>query len=85
MSITFFRNKTRNKFRFGRLIQKYLWGCKQYICLSIYIREYRKANQTWTIQRNCQHKVHNTKKRKTVAQHIMCWTPLCASKDNQRK
>jgi len=33
-----------------------------------------------TIQRNWQHRVHNTTKNKTKTQHNMCWTPLCANK-----
>ena len=34
----------------------------------INVREYRRGNQTWTIQRNWQHRVHKTKthKRKTT-------------------
>ena len=31
----------------------------------INVREYRKGNQKWTIQRNWQHKVHKTKKLST--------------------
>ena len=31
----------------------------------INVREYRRGNQKWTIQRNWQHRVHNTKKNTT--------------------
>jgi quinolinate synthase len=33
-------------------------------CYRINIREYRRDNQKWTIQRNWQYKVHKTKKNK---------------------
>jgi hypothetical protein len=39
-------------------------------------REYRRANQKWTIHRNWQHGVHKPKTNKTKTQHNMCWTPL---------
>ena len=65
---------------------------QQHIChegktdvLYINVREYRKGNQKWTIQRNWQHRVHKTKKNKTKTQHNMCWTPLYANKHKQRK
>jgi hypothetical protein len=35
----------------------------------INVREYRRGNQKRTIQRNWQHRVHNTKKNKTKTQH----------------
>jgi hypothetical protein len=44
------------------------------------VRKYRRGNQKWTIQRNWQHRVHNTKKSKTKTQRTMRWTPLCANK-----
>jgi len=44
------------------------------------VREYRRGNETWTIQRNWQHRVHKTNKSKAKTQHNMCWTPLCANK-----
>jgi len=46
----------------------------------INVREYRRVNKTWTIQRNWQHRVVKTKKNKTKTQHNMCWTPLYANK-----
>jgi hypothetical protein len=45
----------------------------------INVGEYRRGNQKLTIQRNCQHWVHETKTNKTQTQHNMCWTPLCAN------
>jgi len=47
-----------------------------------YVREYRKGNQKWTIQRNWQLRVHKTKKNKAKTRHntCMCWTPLYANK-----
>jgi hypothetical protein len=30
------------------------------------VREYRKTNQKWTIQRNWQHRLHKTKKKKFI-------------------
>ena len=44
------------------------------------VRQYRKGNRKWTIQRNWQHRVHKTKKNKTKTQHTMCWAPLYANK-----
>ena len=35
------------------------------IVLYINVREYRRGNQKWVIQRNWQHKVHQMKKNKT--------------------
>jgi hypothetical protein len=40
----------------------------------------RRGNQTWTIQRNWQHRVHKTKKNKAKTQYNICWSPLCANK-----
>ena len=47
-------------------------------CRYINIKEYRRGNQKWTIQRNWQH--NKTEKIKTQIQHNMCWTPLYANK-----
>ena len=45
------------------------------------VKEYRRGNQKWTIQRNWQHWVHKAKKKdKTKTQRHMCWTPLCENK-----
>jgi hypothetical protein len=49
---------------------------KRQINCKINVREYRRGNQKWTIQRNWQHMTDKTKKNKTKAQHNMCWTPL---------
>ena len=38
----------------------------------INVREYRRGNNKWTIQRDLQHRVHNTMKTKTKAQHKCC-------------
>jgi hypothetical protein len=35
----------------------------------INVREYRRGNHNWTIQRNWQHRVHRTKTNKTKTQH----------------
>jgi hypothetical protein len=44
----------------------------------INIREYRRCNQKWTIQRKWQDREHKTSTNKTKTQNNMCWTPLCA-------
>ena len=31
----------------------------------------RRSNQRWTIQRNCQHRVHKTKKNKNTTQYVL--------------
>jgi len=49
------------------------------------VREYRRGNQNWTIQRNWQHMVPKTKKKKTKTQNNMCWTPPYANKHKLRK
>ena len=50
----------------------------------INVREYRRGNQKWTIQRNWQHRVHKIqdedKQNKTKLQHNMNWTPLHENK-----
>jgi len=33
--------------------------------MQIYVREYRRGNPKWTIQRNWQHRIHTTKTSKT--------------------
>jgi hypothetical protein len=35
----------------------------------INVREYRRGNQKWKIQRNWQNRVHKTKTNKTITQH----------------
>ena len=57
-----------------------------WLIMYINVREYRRGNQKWKIQRNWQHSVHKTgkKHKKTTAQ--LCWTPLYnASKHKYRK
>jgi hypothetical protein len=44
------------------------------------LRELRRGNTKWTIQRNWQHRDHKTKTNKTKTQHNMWWTPLYVSK-----
>ena len=44
--------------------------------IQINVREDRKNNQQWTIQRNWQHRVHKTKTNKTKTQHNMHWAQL---------
>ena len=51
----------------------------------INVREYRRGNHEWTFQRNCQHRVHKTKKSKSETQHNMFWTSLYTNKHQQRK
>jgi hypothetical protein len=50
-----------------------------FICI-INVREYRRGNQKYPIQRNWQHMVHKTKKNKTKTQHNMRCLPLYANK-----
>jgi hypothetical protein len=42
----------------------------------INVREYRRGNQKWTIQRNWQHRVHNTKKNTTQYVYVNVLFPL---------
>ena len=44
----------------------------------IYVREYRRVNQKWTIKRNRQHRVDKdkTKKSKTRTQYNMSWSSI---------
>ena len=46
----------------------------------INVREYQRGNHKWTIQRNLQHSVHETKTNKAKVPHNTCWTSLCADK-----
>jgi len=48
--------------------------------MGINVREYRRDNHKWTIQRNRKNRVHKTKKNKAKTQRNMCWTPLYTSK-----
>ena len=41
------------------------------------------GNIGYTIQRNWQHREHNTEKNKTKTQHDMCWTPLNTNNVNK--
>jgi len=46
----------------------------------INVKENRRGNQEWTIQRNWQHWVYKTQdedKQNKDTKHNMCWTPLC--------
>jgi hypothetical protein len=49
----------------------------------INVREFRRGNQKWIIQRYWQHRVHNKQdeENKTKTQPNKCWTPLCANKN----
>ena len=40
-------------------------------CIWIIVREYRRENRKWIIQRNWQHRVHKTKTNKTKTQHVL--------------
>jgi len=64
----------------------FYWHCFVSVVLDkINVREYRRVDKKWTIQRNWQHRIHKTSKSKTKTQHNMCWTPVCAKKHKQRK
>jgi len=39
------------------------------LLIGLNVREYRRINQKWTIQRNWQHMVHKTRRRKTKQKH----------------
>jgi hypothetical protein len=62
-------NKTKLKIHF----EYYNWTnvCLVYVTIYINVREYRRVNQKWTIQRNWQHRLHKTKKniRKTIIEN----------------
>ena len=50
---------------------------------TINVRENRRSNHEWTIQRNWQHWVHKTQdenKRNKNTQYNMSWTPILAKK-----
>ena len=47
--------------------------CK--VLIYINVREHRRDNQKWTLQRNWKHRVLKTKKTKTKTQQKMCWKP----------
>ena len=49
------------------------------------VRENRKGNANWRIQRNWKHRVHKTKTNKVKTQHNMRWTPLYVSKHKQHE
>ena len=75
--------KLNDRFRIVQLYHGVVRFIELYVCIhcqSISIREYRRGNRKWTIQRNWQHSVHKMKTNKTKTQHNMCWTSLYASK-----
>jgi hypothetical protein len=49
----------------------------------INVREYRRRNTKWTIQRNWQNRAHKTKKNKAKIQGNMHWTPPYTNKHKQ--
>jgi hypothetical protein len=55
----------------------------QYNTYTINVREYRRGNQKWTIQKNWQHRVHNTKKNTT--QYVLDTTMRNLNKHKQRR
>ena len=61
--------------RHEHLVHVNLMACYIYLIYSdesiITVRENRRDNQEWTIQRNWQHRVHKTKTNKTKTQHNM--------------
>ena len=46
----------------------------------MYVREYQSGNQKWTIQRNCQHRVHKTKNSKMDSRYLSLHIFLIAVK-----
>jgi len=52
---------------------------KTQLFAKINVREFRRGNQKWTIQRSWLHRVYKTKKNKNTT-HYTCLTPLCANK-----
>ena len=77
--------KLNDRFRIVQLYHGVVRFIELYICIhcqSISIREYRRGNRKWTIQRNWQHSVHKTKTNKTKRQHNMCWTPIQQANTN---
>ena len=44
--------------------------------VQIRVGEYQRGIHKLTIQKQAQHRVHKTNKKKTKAQCYMCWTPL---------
>jgi len=71
--------------------RKELWelsvqvGILFYRTKPINVGEDRRVNEKRTIQRNWQHRVHKTKRKKTKTQHNMCWTPLYVNKPSYEK
>jgi hypothetical protein len=60
--------KLNDRFRIVQLYHGVVRFIELYVCIhcqSISIREYRRGNRKWTIQRNWQHSVHKMKTNKT--------------------
>jgi hypothetical protein len=64
-----------NKFLFFFIFFFYIKGGQK-----INVREYRRSNQKWTIQRNWQHRVHKTKRNNSKTQHKIIFLNLHFSK-----
>ena len=71
--------KRNNRKRYGRYVSLNIFTDNQYVqVVSINVRQYRRGNLKWTIQRNWQHRITKTQvedKQNTKSKHNMCWTP----------
>jgi hypothetical protein len=65
------KNKIRNTVKQTRYIERVGFSWSVHVTnpqLQINVRVYRRSNEKWTMQTNCQHMVHKTKKNKTKIQ-----------------
>ena len=71
--------KRNNRKRYGRYVSLNIFTVNQYVqVVSINVRQYRRGNLKWTIQRNWQHRITKTQdedKQNTKTKHNMCWKP----------
>ena len=56
--------KTATQYGNAHMVYSMQTKCLVHYFIYINAREYRRGNQKWTIQRNCQHMAHKTKTNK---------------------
>ena len=63
--------KTATQYGNAHMVYSMQTKCLVHYFIYINAREYRRGNQKWTIQINCQHRGYKTKKNQTKTQHNM--------------
>jgi hypothetical protein len=76
----YYRQYNSSAFLLVSTVAAFLSNIVIIVLFSINVREYRRGNKKWPIQRNWQHRVQKTKINKAKSQHNICWIPLFTNK-----